>query len=132
MKACRRCARTDVGFARNAANADGLQSWCIECAAAHKAYARYGLPVSAYPLFLGVVLCQSCGDTLKTGSGGRAIDHRHGAQIRGVICTTCNFIEGQIESGRVARVAAYLERTDCPEFDWVQDRIDWLEKHNET
>lgn len=61
--------------------------------------------------------CCICGETLKTGSGGRAIDHCHiSGRIRGIVCQPCNVTMGLLK-----------ENTET-----LQSMITYLELHKAT
>lgn len=72
---------------------------------------RYGITEAYAEQLLAITHCESCGDELKPGSDGHAIDHNHEfGHVRGVLCAPCNKGLGHFrdDPARMAKALAYL------------------------
>ncbi|WP_183594748.1 endonuclease VII domain-containing protein [Nocardioides soli] len=77
--------------------------------------ALYGLSLEQYQAMWSRQngMCLTCGETLRSGIGGAAVDHDHltGA-VRGILCASCNRALGYARDSPaiLRRLADYLEK----------------------
>ena len=75
---------------------------------------KYDIDIDTYNSLLQLQnnKCAICGNELKTGKGGKAIDHCHGSKkVRGILCTQCNTAMGLLKENinTLQSMITYLE-----------------------
>lgn len=112
MKHCPKCDQdlNDNRFHRNAGAKDGLQAYCIDCAARNQLEKLYGRSAEELLPLQAVGQCAICGK-----EGPRVVDHDHltGA-VRDGLCPSCNVGLGHFrDDPKLLREAAnYVEHHD--------------------